>query len=122
MLNPWRNILLFGRNRTPSEAECLKHMHHDRRPAVSRPPSTLQVPEASHRNHYRKGDLYDSKCKQSYVLGRLGKDADTKFTLSGVAVTKFCVATSVCRDTPTPFDRAEVRFRRRAFISGGNFS
>src|SRR5215470_10993276 len=28
------------------------------------------------------------------VLGHLGKDADTKFTQSGVAVTKFSVATS----------------------------
>src|SRR5215471_7286652 len=29
-----------------------------------------------------------------FVLGHLGKDADTKFTPSGVAVTKFSVATS----------------------------
>jgi len=38
--------------------------------------------------------LYDSKVNKVVVLGHLGRDAETKFTASGVAVTKFSVATS----------------------------
>src|SRR5215831_2107286 len=50
------------------------------------------------------------------VLGHLGRDADTKFTPSGVAVTKFSVATSR-RWKGQPVQRMERRNRLAQYRS-----
>jgi hypothetical protein len=59
------------------------------------PLSTLLVPEAPSFETTTEKEIFVTRSvNKVIVLGHLGRDADTKFTPSGAAMTKFGVATS----------------------------